>query len=77
MFPENVYNIQLQITYTSSIVEIEISTEFFRKLSHFNTNKSGILVSYVKREPLDEWLARYSKHVEKETLSEAVHHKRC
>jgi len=44
-------------------------TLFFRKLSHFNTDKSDILGACIHREPLDAWLDKYSKRLEKETLS--------
>jgi uncharacterized protein YdiU (UPF0061 family) len=47
-------------------------TEFFRKLSRFNGNKSDILDICVNRRPLDAWLDRYSKRLEQETLSIAV-----
>lgn len=53
-------------------------TLFFRKLSRFRVdkkgNKSDILDSCVNRKPLDEWLDKYSKRVEKESLCEAVRH---
>jgi len=49
-------------------------TEFFRKLSRFTSNKSDILDLCVNREPLDKWLNRYSKRLEKEVLSEAQRH---
>jgi len=44
-------------------------TLFFRKLSHFNTDKSDILDTCIHKEPLDAWLDKYSKRLEKETLS--------
>ena len=44
-------------------------TLFFRKLSHFNTDKSNILDACVKREALDTWLDKYSIRLEKETQS--------
>lgn len=51
-------------------------TEFFRKLSRFNTNKSDILELCVNRKPLDAWLDKYSIRLEKETLSEAKRHEK-
>ncbi len=51
-------------------------TEFFRKLSRFNGNKSDILDSSVNRKALDEWLDKYSMRLEKETLSEAARHEK-
>jgi len=51
-------------------------TEFFRKLSRFNTNKSDILDSCVNRKPLDAWLDKYSIRLEKETLSEDKRHEK-
>jgi len=51
-------------------------TEFFRKLSRFNGNKSDILDSCVNRKPLDAWLDRYSIRLEKEALSEAKRHEK-
>lgn len=51
-------------------------TEFFRKLSRFNGDKSDILELCVNADPLDEWLDRYSKRVEKETLSVAERHEK-
>lgn len=51
-------------------------TLFFRKLSSFNGDKSDILGSCVKRNPLDEWLDRYSIRLEKETLSESTRHEK-
>ena len=51
-------------------------TLFFRKLSRFNGDKSDILGSCVNRKPLDVWLDRYSKRVEKESLSEASRHEK-
>ena len=51
-------------------------TEFFRKLSRFNGDKSDILDICVNRKPLDEWLDRYSKRVEKEALRVAERHEK-
>jgi len=51
-------------------------TLFFRKLSRFNGDKSNILASCVNRQPLDEWLGRYTNRLEKETLEEASRHKK-
>ena len=51
-------------------------TQFFRKLSRFNGDRSDILDSWVNRKPLDEWLDRYSSRLEKETLSEAARHEK-
>lgn len=51
-------------------------TEFFRKLSRFNTDKSDILDICVNRKPLDEWLDRYSKRLEKEALCVAARHEK-
>jgi len=47
-------------------------TEFFRKLSRFNGNKSDILASCANTKPLDEWLDSYSIRLEKEGPSEAA-----
>lgn len=44
-------------------------TLFFRKLSHFNGDKSDILDACVHREALDVWLDKYSTRLEQETLS--------
>jgi len=51
-------------------------TEFFRRLSRFNGNKSDILDISVDRRPLDTWLNRYTKRLEKETLSETKRHEK-
>ena len=50
--------------------------QFFRKLSRFDTNKSDILDICINREPLDEWLDRYSMRLEKEALSVAGRYKK-
>ena len=51
-------------------------TEFFRKLSHYSKNRSDILDISVNRRPLDAWLDRYDKRLEKELLSEAERHEK-
>jgi len=51
-------------------------TEFFRKLSCFKEDKTDILELCVNAEPLDKWLDRYSKRVEKEALSQAQRHEK-
>ena len=51
-------------------------TQFFRKLSQFNGDKSDILDSSINRKLLDKWLNNYSKRLEKETLSEAARHEK-
>ena len=51
-------------------------TEFFRKLSRFNGNKSDVLDICVNRRPLDAWLDRYSQRLEKETLSVTSRHEK-
>lgn len=51
-------------------------TEFFRKLSRFDGNKSDILELCVDARPLDAWLDRYSKRLEKEALSVAARHEK-
>lgn len=51
-------------------------TTFFRKLSHFNGNKSDILDICINRKPLENWLDRYSVRLEKENLSEEARHKK-
>ena len=45
-------------------------TEFFRKLSRFNVDKSDILKSCIDTKQLDMWLAKYRTRLEKETLSQ-------
>lgn len=51
-------------------------TQFFRKLSHFNGDKSDILNSCANRKPLEAWLDRYSIRLKKEALSEAERHEK-
>ncbi len=51
-------------------------TMFFRKLSHFNGNKSDILDLCVNRAPLDDWLDAYALRLEKERLSLDKRHTR-
>ena len=51
-------------------------TEFFRKLSRFNGNKSDVLDICVNRRPLDAWLDRYIKRLEKEALSADARHEK-
>ena len=51
-------------------------TLFFRKLSHFNGEKSPILDIAVNRAPLDSWLDKYTLRLEKETLSESKRHEK-
>ena len=47
-------------------------TLFFRKLSHFDGNKSDILDLCIYRNSLEEWLDAYSERLEKEALSSSV-----
>jgi len=51
-------------------------TQFFRKLSRFNGCKSDILDNCVNRNPLDEWLDRYTIRLGKESLSVAKRHEK-
>ena len=51
-------------------------TAFFRKLSRFDGNKSDVLDICVNRRPLDAWLDRYSKRLEKEALSVDARHEK-
>ena len=51
-------------------------THFFRKLSHFDGDKSEILDLCVYRASLDEWLDSYTKRLEKETLSRDKRHEK-
>ncbi len=51
-------------------------TEFFRRLSRFNGNKSDILGICVNRDPLDGWLDRYTKRLEEESLNEVKRHEK-
>jgi len=49
-------------------------TLFFRKLSHYNGNKSDLLDICIERRALDAWLDQYNERLEKESLSEAQRH---
>ena len=49
-------------------------TLFFRKLSHFDGDKSDILALCVYRTNLEEWLDSYSKRLEKESLETSKRH---
>jgi len=49
-------------------------TAFFRKLSHYDGDKSDILNSCVYQEPLKEWLEAYELRLEKESLSTKERH---
>ncbi|HIC44094.1 MAG TPA: SELO family protein, partial [Sulfurimonas sp.] len=49
-------------------------TLFFRKLSRYKGDKSDILDICVNRQPLDGWLDRYTKRLEKELVAEDKRH---
>jgi len=51
-------------------------TDFFRKLSRFSVDKSDILDLCTNTKPLDTWLDKYSKRLQKEALSEASRHEK-
>jgi uncharacterized protein YdiU (UPF0061 family) len=51
-------------------------TQFFRKLSRFDGNKSDVLAICVYRESLNAWLDRYTARLEKETCSTAKRHEK-
>jgi len=51
-------------------------TDFFRKLSHYDGDKSKILDISVNRKPLEDWLEAYDQRLEKESVSTAKRHKR-
>jgi len=51
-------------------------TLFFRKLSHFDGDKSDILALCVYRTSLEEWLDSYALRLKKETLSTTSRHKK-
>lgn len=51
-------------------------TSFFRKLSSFEGDKSEILDITVNRAPLDSWLDRYIKRLEKENVSVSERHEK-
>jgi uncharacterized protein YdiU (UPF0061 family) len=49
-------------------------TEFFRRLSRFNGDKSPILELCIYRTSLDEWLDTYALRLKKESLSQEERH---
>ncbi|MEN8304253.1 MAG: protein adenylyltransferase SelO [Campylobacterota bacterium] len=51
-------------------------TMFFRKLSRYSGDKSGILDISINRAPLESWLERYDERLEKESQSEAKRHEK-
>ncbi len=51
-------------------------TEFFRKLSTYNGDKSSILDICVYRTSLEEWLESYDKRLEKESQTRAERHEK-
>ncbi|CAI6146636.1 MAG TPA: YdiU family protein [Campylobacterales bacterium] len=51
-------------------------TLFFRKLSHFNGDKSPLLDICINREYLKKWLDMYESRLEKEDISEEERHKK-
>ena len=51
-------------------------TEFFRRLSRFDGDKSSILDLCVYRTNLEEWLDSYSKRLKKETLEISKRHEK-
>ncbi len=51
-------------------------TDFFRKLSHFDGDKSELLDICVYRTSLEEWLESYEQRLEKEALSTSKRHEK-